>query len=106
MTDAASHLPAPWAIRAAVHLGPVVAGVVGRSKLAFDLWGDTVNVAARLAGHGLAPGVYCTAAARRSAAGRLEAEALGALPIRGKGAVEVWRCLAIRTGTGQGGERQ
>ncbi|RPJ49430.1 MAG: adenylate/guanylate cyclase domain-containing protein, partial [Chloroflexi bacterium] len=37
-----------------IHTGPVVAGVIGRRKFAYDLWGDTVNVASRL--HTFAPG--------------------------------------------------
>jgi adenylate cyclase len=39
-------------IRIGVHTGPVIAGVIGRSKFSFDLWGDTVNVAARMESHG------------------------------------------------------
>lgn len=38
----------PWSIRIGIHTGPVAAGVVGIDKFAFDLWGDTVNFAARL----------------------------------------------------------
>ena len=37
-----------WALRVGAHSGPVVAGVVGKRKYAFDIWGDTVNISARM----------------------------------------------------------
>jgi adenylate cyclase len=40
----------PLQLRIGVHSGPVVGGVIGSRKLAFDLWGDTVNIASRLEG--------------------------------------------------------
>ena len=38
-----------WEVRVGVHAGPVVAGIVGQERYQFDIWGDTVNVAARMA---------------------------------------------------------
>jgi adenylate cyclase len=43
-----SRLPAPFTIRVGLHAGPVMAGVIGTRKFAYDVWGDTVNIAARL----------------------------------------------------------
>ena len=45
-----------WQIRVGMHTGPIVAGIIGSKKFAYDLWGDTVNVASRLESHG-SPGV-------------------------------------------------
>jgi adenylate cyclase len=43
-----SRLPAPFPIRVGLHSGPVMAGVIGTRKFAYDVWGNTVNIAARL----------------------------------------------------------
>jgi adenylate cyclase len=43
---------APWEIRIGIHTGPIVAGVVGRKKFAYDIWGNAVNIANRLESNG------------------------------------------------------
>ncbi len=39
---------APWELRIGIHTGPVMAGVVGKRKFTYDIWGDAVNIAARM----------------------------------------------------------
>jgi adenylate cyclase len=92
MIEAARAGPAHWEMRCGLHVGPVVAGVVGRSKFSFDLWGDTVNVAARLAHVGSTGCVHLSEPAWRQVAHRCDAEALGLVEMRGKGEVPVFRC--------------
>jgi len=42
----------PWELRTGIHVGPIVAGVVGRKKYAYDIWGSTVNIASRMESNG------------------------------------------------------
>jgi class 3 adenylate cyclase len=93
IAEAARRNPARWEIRAGIDFGPVVAGVVGRSKFNFDLWGDTVNVAARLSGIS-GPAIYLSGAAWACVAGRCHGAYLGAIPLKGKNDIDTYRCEA------------
>ncbi len=64
-------------------------GVVGRHQFLYDLWGDTVNVAARITEQA-APGTVCISAETWTRAGAVgEARNLGSVEIKGKGAIEL-----------------
>jgi CheY-like chemotaxis protein len=87
----ARDLPLSWDVRVGIHIGPVVAGVVGRQKFSFDIWGDTVNVAARLAGYGRQSGINLSSAAWERVQTRIDAAPLGPVPIKGKGNIDAYR---------------
>ena len=70
----------------------MVAGVVGQSKFTFDVWGDTVNVAARLSDYGADGAVYLSDAAWRQLDGRARGQPLGPVALKGKGEIEIYRC--------------
>jgi class 3 adenylate cyclase/CheY-like chemotaxis protein len=96
MTAAAGELPPHWQVRVGVHLGPVIAGVVGRRKYQFDVWGDTVNTAARME-QASAPGaVSVNADTWASLAADCRGESQGVISIKGKGEHEIFRILEAR----------
>ncbi len=55
----------PLLLRVGINTGPVVAGVIGTRKFAYDLWGDTVNVASRMESHGTPGAIQITEATHR-----------------------------------------
>jgi adenylate cyclase len=79
-----------WEVRIGVHAGPVVAGVVGQERYQFDIWGDTVNVAARLVGMSAPGSVAVTKEIFEQVASAFDAESIGELNVKGKGEVSVF----------------
>jgi class 3 adenylate cyclase len=79
-----------WEVRVGVHAGPVVAGVVGQERYQFDIWGDTVNVAARMVGMSSPGSVAATKEIFDQIGTAFDGEALGELDVKGKGAISVF----------------
>jgi class 3 adenylate cyclase len=91
MIEATRRLPVGWDLRVGVHVGPVVAGVIGKRQYLFDLWGDTVNTAARMESHGVPGSVVLSGPAWREVAALCRGESRGHLPVKGKGRFEMVR---------------
>ena len=94
MLDVVKRLDKKWQhgldMRIGMHIGPVVAGVIGRNKFAFDMWGDTVNVAARMESHGVPGEIHIS----ENMAERLEDNYLiaqrGWVEVKGKGLLQTF----------------
>jgi adenylate cyclase len=78
-------------LRIGIHTGgPIVAGVLGTHKVAFDVWGDTVNTAKRMETYGLPDRVHVSAATRQSLGNAFRFEPRGPLDVKGKGPMETY----------------
>lgn len=88
---------APFGIRIGLHTGPVVGGVIGTRKFAFDIWGDTVNTAARVESHGVINGVTISAATHAYVADLVHCNDLGRVAVKGKSAaLQRYHVLGLR----------
>jgi len=94
--DAVGHLGLQ--LRIGINSGPVVAGVIGRKRFLYDLWGDAVNMASRMETHGTPGRIQVTRATYELLRGEFELEARGTVSIKGKGDVETWYLVGPRTG--------
>ncbi len=86
----------PWSVRVGIHAGPLIAGVVGRRKCLFDVWGATVNTAARVESNGDPGSVNVSEAAWLEVQSSCEGHSLGQRQMKGIGALEIFRVDSLR----------
>jgi adenylate cyclase len=86
------------ALRIGMHTGPVTAGVIGRAKFAFDVWGDTVNTASRMETQGAPNEIRVTDEVRNALSDRYVFEGPELVDVKGKGPTQVWTLVEERRG--------
>lgn len=83
-------------LRIGINSGPVVAGVIGRKRFLYDLWGDAVNVADRMQTHGTPGRIQVTRATYELLKDDFVLEPRGTIEVRGKGEMETWYLVSQR----------
>ena len=86
-----------WDIRIGLHMGPLVAGIIGTTKLSFDVWGDTVNIAARAESASKKGHITVTSSIQEQISKYIESTPRGAVEIHKRGgAIDMFYLDRIR----------
>ncbi len=85
-------------LRIGIHCGPATAGVIGRSRIAYDVWGDAVNIASRMESHGLPGRIQLSEAFHLLTEPSFTFEERGTIQLKGIGAYRTFFLVAPRAG--------
>jgi class 3 adenylate cyclase len=90
VADIATELNLPLQVRLGLDTGPVVAGIIGRSRFGYDLWGEAVNRASRMESNGVPGRIQVTDRVKNALSDRFEFELRGSLKFKGCGEMTTW----------------
>ncbi len=85
-----------WEVRIGVHTGPVISGTIGRKKLSFDIWGDSVNIASRMESSGIAGKINISGVTYELVKDFFDCEYRGKMPIKYKGETDMYFVTRIK----------
>ncbi|HMY65248.1 MAG TPA: adenylate/guanylate cyclase domain-containing protein, partial [Leptospiraceae bacterium] len=88
--------PSAWKLRIGIHTGSLIAGVVGKKKFQYDVWGDTVNTASRMESGGAAGMINISGAAYSAVKNFFDTEYRGRISVKNKGDVDMYFVHGIR----------
>jgi adenylate cyclase len=86
-------ITAPLQLRIGIHTGTVIAGIIGKNKFSYDLWGDTVNTASRLETHGEAGRIHISEVSEQMLRKRFVLEERGMVEVKSKGLMRTYFLL-------------
>lgn len=86
----------PILLRVGINSGTIMAGVIGRKKFSYDIWGDPVNVASRMESHGVADAIQIAERTNELIKGDFITEPRGTIEIKGKGEMKTWFLISRR----------
>lgn len=90
-------IESPISLRIGIHSGPVVAGVIGTRKFAYDVWGDTVNTASRMESHSEPGAIQVSSATFELLKHDFNFLPRGEVPVKGKGNMYAWFLMSQKT---------
>lgn len=96
LAELATRMDEPMNVRIGIHTGPVVAGVIGKKKFIYDVWGDTVNTASRMESHGVPGSIQVSEATYEAVKDRFDFEPRGTITVKGKGEMRTYFLLRRR----------
>jgi class 3 adenylate cyclase len=85
-----------WKVRIGIHVGPLVAGVIGEHKFSYDIWGDTVNIASRMVSSGLENGINISSELNTLIDPFFITEHRGSIPAKNKGPLSMYQLHRLR----------